>query len=212
MSNPTKQINSLDFGCGSGVKKQAYGPYSSIPWLMENGHNNVVGIDININRIKYIKNSLRNGTHFVICDGCHLPFKDRCFSYVHVEGVLHHIKNYDDAISEINRVLDGRLELREGVNDDFIFYIGRKIVKRWRGDEISFFKKKLLIGLLEKKFVIEDIEKFVDLPLINIYDFFNIQPPKILLRLNTSYYKFMKNTELLNNFCSGIKIIARSMH
>jgi len=210
MSKPIKKISTLDFGCGDGIKKQAYGPYCSIPWLIENGGTNVVGIEINIDRIKNIKNIVNNGTHFIICDGCHLPFKDKSFNYVHVEGVLHHIKQYEDGISEISRVLNGKLELTEGISDDFVFNIGRKIVKKWRGDEIAFFKASILINLLEKGFVIENSEKFVDFPLFYILCLFDVQPPKLLILLNNYYRNFIKRTGLLDYFCSGIKIIAHS--
>lgn len=210
MSKPITKISILEFGCGNGIKKQAYGPYSSMPWLIENGGDNVVGIDININRINNIRNNITNGTHFIICDGCHLPFKDKSFNYVHVEGVLHHVEQYEKAITEISRVLNGKLELIEGINDDFIFNVGRRVVKKWKGDKIVFFKASTLINLLKIGLVIDDSEKFVDSPLVYIFCQLDVQPPKLLMLLNIYYRNFIKKIGLLNYFCSGIKIIAHS--
>lgn len=210
MSKPIKKFSILDFGCGNSVNKQAYGPYSSTHYLLENGGVNAVGIDININRIYDIKNKINNGTHFIVCDGCHLPFKDKSFNYVHVEGVLHHIKQYEKAITEISRVLNGKLELAEGTNNDFIFNIGRHIVKKWRGDEIAYFKTFTLIKLLEEEFVIEDIKMYVDCPLIYIQAFFDISPINVLTLLNNYYHNFIKRMKLQDYFCSGIKVTAHS--
>jgi len=137
----------LDLGCGEGK------------WLIEHGGPNVIGVDINLNFLKEAKLKAKKGTAFVLCDGNHLPFKDKCFSMVHCFGVLHHMDNFESAINEIDRVLNGFLDIKEPVDNCPLFYIARRVAKSWRGMPIkSFFTSYALTREIAKKFVIDRVE------------------------------------------------------
>lgn len=86
----------LDFGCGKGELCQI---------LKIERQREVVGIDLSLINIKCAKVRVDDiNVHYVLCDGCKLPFRDNVFDNVFTIGVLHHIPNLSHAVSEISRV------------------------------------------------------------------------------------------------------------
>ena len=151
----------LDLGCGDGgfeeiIEDQAV----QASWLLRNGHERSIGVDISPQRICSARKLIRNGTIFAIADGRNLPFSDECFSQIHESGALHHINNYDFAISEIVRVLrrGGRLYLMEAVDNNPWYAVVRRMVSSWEGMKIdSYFTSDVLLRKLEKEFCIEKV-------------------------------------------------------
>jgi ubiquinone/menaquinone biosynthesis C-methylase UbiE len=93
----------LDFGCGNGLLESR---------LTFNDKVDVLGIDVSAELVQYAKRKKNaNNIHWIVCDGTKLPLRNNIFDIVFVIGVLHHIKDYTVAISEIKRVLkkDGLL-------------------------------------------------------------------------------------------------------
>lgn len=188
----------LDLGCGDGR------------WLKENGGNLAVGIDIDKKKLKLAASCVKNGTSFILADGSHLCFKDNCFDFVYVGGVLHHIKDFRKTISEISRVLKGSLYLEEAVDDYLLFAIARRITKNWRGIPIhSFFhSNKLLTALKESNFKLLKIT-YKNILLINqIFLYFSIPIPKPLHYLNKLYGLILNITRLSKFFACHICITA----
>lgn len=84
----------LDLGCGTG-----YG--SKI--LFERG-NEVYGIDISKEAINYAKRKYQ-GPKYICSPAENLPFPDEFFDAITAFEVIEHIKNYEQALNEIYRVL-----------------------------------------------------------------------------------------------------------
>jgi SAM-dependent methyltransferase len=94
--NPSSRI--LDFGCGSG---------RSVQELMENGYQ-AYGCDINFKHEEdFDSDSLvKNGILRPIdINNYILPFEDNFFDVIISDEVFEHVKNYNEAIGEISRVL-----------------------------------------------------------------------------------------------------------
>jgi len=137
----------LDIGCGKG------------PWLEEHGGDDVIGLDVSLSYLKVAQTKAVAGTGFVLADAHHLPFKDKSFNIVHTVGPLHHMKDYKLGIYEINRVLDGLLELDETVSDILLVHIARRIMKGHQGMPVkSLFKSRHLIDKVKEHFQIDKVE------------------------------------------------------
>jgi ubiquinone/menaquinone biosynthesis C-methylase UbiE len=97
-----KQLNSisgriLDFGCGTGCNSFMFSPEF------------YVGVDIDEDRVGFAKS--RNIAHiYLIASGSSLPFKDNCFNYVFICGVLHHLSDHElvGCFKELCRVIKPR--------------------------------------------------------------------------------------------------------
>ena len=157
----------LDFGCGDGGFEEV-GMWTSPThewdmvvnrsWLVSNGGSDTIGIDIDRGKVVKAANKIRNGTHFIVADGTRLPFQDNCFELVHMYGILHHIPNHRDAITEIARVSNRSLNLTETIDNNKIHALARRITGSWKGDEIAwFFTSDVLLDELEKFFVIDEV-------------------------------------------------------
>lgn len=103
----------LDLGCGHGT--------DSI--VLENFANRVIGVDIQsykewkilkTKKIKYIK-----------ANASRLPFKDNAFDGVYLKDLLHHVKNVDAILHEINRVTkkNGKIVILEANRYNPILYL-----------------------------------------------------------------------------------------
>ena len=189
----------LDFGCGDGK------------WLKENGGSFAVGIDVDKKLIKLAKYNVKNGTSLIVADGCHLPFKNGCFDYVHVRLTLHHIKGYKNAILEISRVLKGIMYLEEAVDDYFLIALARRLVRNWRGMPVhSFFRSDNLINVLrENSFKILKVGYKSYLLLSHLISYFSIKS-KFVSYLDYLYDSILHSLHLSKYFASRVQIIASS--
>jgi SAM-dependent methyltransferase len=137
----------LDIGCGKG------------PWLEEHGGDGVIGMDVSLESLKIAQAKAMPETDFILADAHHLPFKDKSINIVHAVGPLHHMEDYKLGIYEINRVLDGLLELDETVSDMLLVHIARRIMKGHQGMPVkSLFKSKHLIDEVGELFQINKAE------------------------------------------------------
>jgi len=89
----------LDIGTGCGIL---------LPTLNRYGKK-VVGVDV-LDRFGELKEfvdkeKLKN-TLLIKADVLNLPFKEGCFDLIFCLSVLEHVKNVDDALNEIGRILD----------------------------------------------------------------------------------------------------------
>ncbi|MCX6706176.1 MAG: class I SAM-dependent methyltransferase [Candidatus Woesebacteria bacterium] len=168
----------LDLGCGDGLNTQI---------LTEIGVRDVVGLDISKNLLsKASKNNPK--IIFIRASAEKMPVFRRKFNVVLVDSVLHHLKRYDKALMEINKVLlpsgylcfiePRRLTLRKLY--DFICslpisgyipflrersrsYLGEKdIMEHWLRTEEVFFKdlNKFFIKCFLKLDLLSYIGKF----------------------------------------------------
>lgn len=88
----------LDVGCGNGAAPT---------YIAKKYHLNVTGIDIDPDQIRAAKQQsteIKN-TRFLTIDGTALPFDDGTFDIVFTNKVMHHIPNWEDALSQMIRVL-----------------------------------------------------------------------------------------------------------
>lgn len=85
----------LDIGCGRN------------PYVFQRHLDNYVGMDIDINILKKASQDLRN-VSLICASGSHAPFTDNVFDLVICTEVLEHLKNPEEMISEIARVLTKR--------------------------------------------------------------------------------------------------------
>jgi len=86
----------LDYGC-------ADGGYSAE--LLRSGASEVVGVDVEEDRIQTAQKGASPGTTFLAFDGKSLPFADAEFDGAFVNEVLEHVGGEAAALNEISRVL-----------------------------------------------------------------------------------------------------------
>ncbi len=202
----------LDYGCGSGGFQEITSDRKHLgSWLSQNGSEEAVGIDINPNHIRLAKKKIRNGTCFVVADGKALPFTDNCFDVIHVFGVLHHMSQYLDGVKEMSRALKpgGRLLLTESVDNDPLFYVFRRILGRWQGDEIcSLFDSETLDEQLNKYFCIE-IRKYYWRFILS--DFLRMihREPNASLAFNNILNRVLAKVRLSKHMCCHYYVEAR---
>lgn len=82
----------LDIGCGEN------------PYIFHEHLNNYVGMDIDISILKKLSENLHD-VSLICSSGSHAPFKDHAFDLIICTEVLEHLKNPEEMISEMNRVL-----------------------------------------------------------------------------------------------------------
>jgi len=88
----------LEVGCGTG---------RLINCLAKRNKIFAFGVDMSVKSIEIsrdLSSSIETKCNLVRCDIKKLPFKDGSFSVVFADSVIEHVKNYEDAISEIVRV------------------------------------------------------------------------------------------------------------
>lgn len=194
------KIKTLDVGCGEGQ------------WLEENGGSHVVGVDVNLFYLKLALRKAKKGTHFQLADALHLPFKEKSFKEVYVTDVLHHLSEFGVALDEINRILNGRLEITESVNDNILFRIGRQLIKNWRGMPIkSLFTSSQLGGKIRENFIIDKVEYYSYLPISYIFFYFGFKS-RIMCYINQTYNDLLRSLRLANVLVSRVKIIAYNIN
>ncbi|MFC1865933.1 class I SAM-dependent methyltransferase [Chloroflexota bacterium] len=88
----------LEVGCGNGLVTK---------YLAQEYNASVIGIDVDPQQIELAckdVDSIEN-LRYLESDAADLPFKESSFDVVLSFGVLHHIKNWLDALKEVKRVL-----------------------------------------------------------------------------------------------------------
>ena len=142
----------LDVGCGSGI-------FSKI--MQENGYF-PIGLDISTVALeKYLSNRLEG----IAADVENaMPIKDCSVDIVWLSEVIEHIKNYDNLLNEIYRVLKpgGKLFLTTPNSAFFVYRLlylfGKLPAELQHPHHLRFFNYRILTKLLkEKKFTIEKI-------------------------------------------------------
>ena len=86
------KVFTLDIGCGEN------------PYIFHEHLNNYIGMDIDISILKMVSQNLPN-VSLICASGSHAPFKDHSFDLVICTEVLEHLKNPEEVISEMSRVL-----------------------------------------------------------------------------------------------------------
>jgi ubiquinone/menaquinone biosynthesis C-methylase UbiE len=92
-----KGLKILEVGCGIGTDLTNFAK-----------SNDAVGIDISKESLKLAKENFKLHDlkgKFIHASATKLPFKDKAFDLIYSCGVLHHIPNIINAVSEIHRVL-----------------------------------------------------------------------------------------------------------
>ena len=96
----------LEIGCGAGIDSVEFARHGAI----------VTAIDFTENAVNLTKKSFREAgvkaVEVLKCDASELKFPDKSFDLVYSFGVLHHIKQIDNVLSDISRILN---ETGEGV-------------------------------------------------------------------------------------------------
>jgi ubiquinone/menaquinone biosynthesis C-methylase UbiE len=198
----------LDFGCGDCERWNH--------WLKRHGGYNVIGIDLDLNRIKKAKKRIINGTSFLVCDGQYLPFKDFCFQHIHVDGVLHHSPNILMSLKEIKRTLYGTLQIGEAVDNYLLFRVSRRLLKRWRGKKITnFFSSEQLSDNIKEQFKIMETNLFFSTLGNNIISYTGISNNYYYRRYFPLFSKIdgiinsiLKKFGIIKYFCTHLEILA----
>lgn len=92
----------LDYGCGTG----------QVSRVISRQVRPLFAFDIS--EVSVRKNVGENGVVGVLANALFLPFKDRAFDVVYVNGVLHHVVDLDSAIDELARVTERLVCVSEG--------------------------------------------------------------------------------------------------
>jgi ubiquinone/menaquinone biosynthesis C-methylase UbiE len=189
----------LDFGCGRGR------------WLAENPSIRAVGIDLSLSELKIAR--IRAGPcNLVFCDGEALPFQDGIFSRVHVDAVLHHMKNWHVGVSEVQRVLNGQLDLWESTDDNPYFSLLRDFFGDWKGFPVkSRFRSRQLLEHLRGNLTIEKVQFADPLLIAYFYSRYDKKVPKILALVNEMYESFSRRLRMNLIVHSFITVKARKV-
>ncbi|HLC73026.1 MAG TPA: class I SAM-dependent methyltransferase [Candidatus Nanoarchaeia archaeon] len=138
----------LDNGCGTGKL------ISVIP-----EGNIIVGSDVSLDMLKEAKKRLK---YLVRAQAEKLPFKDEIFDVVYTDSVLHHLKNPEEGIKEIFRVLkDDGIAV---VSETHAALINRKLRRNAYKDTKRFgpwhknFERKELLSIVKKYFEVYSME------------------------------------------------------
>ncbi len=90
----------LEVGCGNGEVAR---------YIARTYRGSVTGVDVDPEQVRIARENDDGIPHlkFMEADSTSLPFEDDSFDVVLSFGVLHHIRNWQDALKEIKRVLRG---------------------------------------------------------------------------------------------------------
>lgn len=103
LGTPAGSPRILDYGCGTG----------QVSRVLAKQFRPLFAFDISPVSVR--KNIADHGVCGCVANAFALPFKDRAFDAVCINGVLHHIVDLPPVIREISRVTAGRIFISEGV-------------------------------------------------------------------------------------------------
>jgi SAM-dependent methyltransferase len=86
----------IDIGCGSGVQLRLIGNL---------GYARAIGIDVNLNAIRFARGRGLPNTEFIIADAQYLPVKSSSADNIICAEIIEHLKSPDLLANEIERVL-----------------------------------------------------------------------------------------------------------
>ncbi len=86
----------IDIGCGSGVQMKEIG---------KNGYSLALGIDVNLNAIRFARERSLPNTEFIIADAQNLPVKSSSADRIICAEIIEHVKSPQLLVNEIARVL-----------------------------------------------------------------------------------------------------------
>jgi uncharacterized protein (TIRG00374 family) len=86
----------IDIGCGSGVQLKHIAP---------TGYALAIGIDVNMNAIRFARGRGLPNTEFVIADAQYLPIKSSVADGIICAEIIEHVKSPDHLVQETDRVL-----------------------------------------------------------------------------------------------------------
>jgi len=145
--------NILEIGCGIGHTTKI---------LNERFPNSkITAIDYDEKQIKQANKIHKNmiNVKFIQGDATKLKFKDNTFDTIFEFNVLHHIKNYEKAIEEINRVL---IQNKNFYLTDISKHLFIPIIKNLFPPESYFTKEDIIKNLEKNKFnIIKHKGKFL---------------------------------------------------
>ncbi len=152
----------LEIGCGNGEVAK---------YIARNYIGDVIATDIDADQIAIAKKDFGNISNlsFKVADAVALPFDDESFDLVISFGVLHHIKDWRKALSEIKRVLKpgGYLVYAEVIYPEAISGMDKSSKLSFGLESIDIDEIKLLLkkhgfteihSLLEKTLVCHNYE------------------------------------------------------
>jgi len=180
----------LEVGCGKSV---------FLP-LVRDSAADIVGTDISIGFLK-----LNSGFQCVLADAEHLPFKDGCVNYLLCVGVVHHVPNQAQMLSELSRITakSARILMIEPhkTSLNYPYWLLRRILIRLVGWE----KVLSIIGFgtpyetfISKKFVTQNLKGFA--LTVSYYSPFRGLP-------GPTFAKFAPISGLINDFLEKLPLI-----
>jgi uncharacterized protein (TIRG00374 family) len=89
----------IDIGCGSGVQMKEIG---------KNGYSLAIGIDVNLNALRFARGRSLPDTEFIIADAQYLPIKSSGADKIVCAEIIEHLKRPQLLVNEIARVLKHR--------------------------------------------------------------------------------------------------------
>lgn len=124
----------LDVGCGNGQFSVLFALYGAEVYGFD-----ISEVGIEISRETARANDVADSTHFSVQSADSLTYPDGTFDVVVCNAVLHHLLKYDGVEDELYRVLsdDGRLVFADGVRDNPLYNLGRRMYRAIGGSEAS---------------------------------------------------------------------------
>ncbi len=153
--DPKPNKNLLDLGCGEG--RHCFGAYM-------HSELSVFGFDMSLDDVKkarknfeqFDEDNKKKSCSFGVTDARKLPFEDSCFDYIICSEVLEHIIEYEEVLSEINRILKPGGIFAMSVPKFFPEWVCWKLSEQYQkmpGGHVRIFKyQELKEKILEKDF------------------------------------------------------------
>jgi ubiquinone/menaquinone biosynthesis C-methylase UbiE len=154
----------LDNGCGIG------------DLILQFPNKDIIGLDISNGMLEKAKTRMKYITRG---DSESLPFRAESFDTIVCRSLLHHVKNKQRTISEMNRVLNhkGELIILEPIQS-LLSLMPRNVIKESEhfSSQHGDFKEKELFDLLKKNFKMDRIINvgYIAYPLVGFPDIMNL--------------------------------------
>lgn len=121
----------LDYGCGTGQVSSS----------LIRKHSDVFAFDISSNSVRINMN--KNKVQAIVADLFHLPFRDKSFRTICINGVMHHVIDLEDAFDEATRISSDFICISEPCIINYYPIWWMFIRKSF---DFIIFLKKILIG------------------------------------------------------------------